>query len=371
MSYKAACTDVPFGGAKGGICINPKKYTPGELERATRRYTVELCKKGFIGPSVDVPAPDMGTGPREMAWMKDTYQTIYGEMDINSSGICTGKPLSQGGLEGREEAPGLGVFFGVNLLYLDGGFCRAVGSDTGLGGKRVIVQGFGTMGSSVARFFYEAGAIITGVIETNSGVYNSEGLDIPALTTHFKQNNTLHGFQSPCEDLTHNFQSILEKECDILIPSASERSINIKNAEHLKCKVIAEAANGPVTFQAAEILHKKGIQIIPDILINAGGIVVSYFEWLKNLEHARLGRLIKGWDIRSREQVAQVVEREDFVFLGPGEKDIVYTALEEVMCSSTKDVWDYALEKGITMRRAAFVLSISKIANVYLDAGII
>ena len=369
MTYKTACTDVPFGGGKGGICIDPKKYSPAELERVTRRYTMELCKKGFIGPSVDVPAPDMGTGPREMAWMKDTYQSIWGERDVHAAAICTGKPLSQGGLDGRNEATGLGVFYGVRELYENEKFCKAIHTTPLLHGKKVIIQGFGNVGSWAAQFFQEVGSKITGVIEYNSAIYNEEGLNVLELQKHFVEKGTLAGFPGAKEDLTKDFQSLLERECDILIPAATERSLNKQNADRIKCKVIAEAANGPTTFAAQQIFDQKGIRVIPDMLINAGGVIVSYFEWLKNLKHARLGRLMKGWDAKARGDLASSIGM-NWKFKGPGEKDIVYTALEEVMCTSTREVWMYAREHNLTMRKAAFVLSVGKIAQAYDDAGI-
>ena len=332
---------------------------------------MELCKKGFIGPSIDVPAPDMGTGPREMAWMKDTYHTLFGEKDINASAICTGKPLSQGGLDGRNEATGLGVFYSVRELYLNNDFCETIKSAPGLHGKTVVIQGFGNVGSWAAKFFHEAGSKVIGIAEYNSAIYNADGLDIPALLEYFQEKKSLKGFKGAKEDLDKDFGSMMEKECDILIPAATERSLNVLNADRIKCKCIAEAANGPTTFKAQEIFDKKGIQLIPDMLNNAGGVIVSYFEWLKNLEHARLGRLMKGWDARSREELARTISgKQDLFFQGPSEKDIVYTALEEVMCTSTRDVWDYAVKNKLTMRRAAFVHSVSKIAQAYTDAGI-
>jgi glutamate dehydrogenase (NAD(P)+) len=372
MTYKTACCDVPFGGGKGGIRFNPKNYSEAEIERVTRRYTIELAKKGFIGPSVDVPAPDMGTGGKHMAWMKDTFQVLYGDKEINSAGCVTGKPLSQGGIDGRPEATGLGVFYTVRHLLQNKKFYEHFGLEGGLKNKTAIVQGFGNVGSWACKFFSEAGTKILGIIEYNSAVYNQNGLNIPELLEYWGKHKTFQGYGN-AEVILDNPMSLLTRECDILIPSAIEKSINKGNAANLKCKVIAEGANGPTTFDAQKIIDTKPITVVPDMLCNAGGVIVSYFEWLKNIEHVRLGRLIKGWEAKKYKEIIKVtganVKNAD-TFRGPTEKDIVYTALEEVICSAADDVFNYAINHKTTTRKAAYCVTINKIAQVYKDAGI-
>jgi len=372
MTYKTACCDVPFGGAKGGIKIDVKKYSEAEIERVTRRYTIELAKKGFIGPSVDVPAPDMGTSGKHMAWMKDTFQVLYGDKEINSAGCVTGKPLSQGGIDGRPEATGLGVFYTTRHLLNSTKYCEAFGLEKGLNNKTAIIQGFGNVGSWAAKFFYDAGTTILGVTEWNSAVYNKNGLNIPELLAYWGKNKTFKGYEN-AEVILENPMCLLTRECDILVPSAIEKSINKGNAKDLKCKIISEGANGPTTFDAQKIIDEKNILVIPDMLCNAGGVIVSYFEWLKNIEHVRLGRLIKGWEAKKYKEIIAVtgakVKNAD-QFKGPTEKDIVYTALEEVICSAADDVFNYAINNKTTTRKAAYCVTINKIAQVYKDAGI-
>lgn len=298
MTLKLSVHNVPYGGGKGGVKINPSKYSERELLRITRRYTLELAKKNFIGPGIDVHGPDMGTGQWTMNCMKDTYVNLYGEKDINAVGCVTGKSTSQGGIDGRVESTGLGVFYGIRELFSNEEACKKYNISTGVKGKTFIVQGFGNVGYWASKFLTEAGAKCLGIVEYNSGIYCKDGLDIEAVNEYKMANKTLHGFKSSGKtietyDKTDNFFSVMEKECDVLIPAATERSVNIGNADRLKCKIIAEAANGPTTVGAEDILEKKNICIIPDLVLNAGGVTVSYFEWLKNLEHKQLGLLIR------------------------------------------------------------------------------
>src|SRR5665647_628278 len=259
MTYKCAIVNVPFGGAKGGIKIRPRDYTPYELEKITRRYTAELIKKNFIGPGTDVPAPDYGTGEREMAWILDTYVAMHpGEID--AAGCVTGKPISQGGVRGRREATGLGVFYGLTEICNMPTLMDKLGLPLGVKGKRVCVQGLGNVGYHTALFFQQAGALIVGLAEYEGAIKNYNGLDV---------------------------------DCDLLIPAALENVINAENAARVKAKIIGEAANGPLTPEADEIFNLKGILVVPDMYLNAGGVTVSYFEWLKNLSHVRYGRLEK------------------------------------------------------------------------------
>src|SRR5690348_7996914 len=332
MTYKCAIVNVPFGGAKGGIQINPKKYTPYELEKITRRYTSELVKKNFIGPGVDVPAPDYGTGAREMSWILDTYQSLRpGEID--SAGCVTGKPVSQGGVRGRTEATGLGVFYGLREVCNIKEDMKRVGLSTGLEGKTVIVQGLGNVGYHTAKYFYEAGAKVICLIEWDGAIYNQKGLDPTEVLKYKQETGSVTGFPD-AENLRKNTDG-LELECDILVPAALENVIHGDNAPAVKAKIIGEAANGPLTPEADEILHKKGAIVVPDMFLNAGGVTVSYFEWLKNLSHVRYGRLEKRFSENMNHHILgqieqltgkQVVEREkQFIVHGADEVDLVYS----------------------------------------------
>jgi len=259
MTYKCAVVDVPFGGAKGGVSIDPKKYSVHELEVITRRYTMELHKYGMIGPARDVPAPDVGTGPREMAWIKDTYVSLFGGDDIAATGCVTGKPISQGGIAGRTEATGLGLYFATREFLADAAFARAAGLSPGLRGKTVVVQGFGNVGFYAAKFLAElGGAKIVGVVEYNSAVFNAAGLDVAALKAHQSATGSLAGFAGADRELpAARALEGLEEACDILVPAALERQITRANAARIKAKVISEGANGPVTPGAEAILAGK------------------------------------------------------------------------------------------------------------------
>lgn len=372
MTFKNACNDVPFGGAKGGIKINPKNYSVHELERITRRYALELSKKGFLGASIDVPAPDMGSGGREMSWIKDTYSYVYGQNDVNAAACITGKPLNQGGIDGRPEATGLGTFYGVRELMSHKEFCDQYGTTMGLKDKTVIIQGFGNVGSWAHKFFQEEGAIVTGIIEYNSAVYDESGLDQKDLLEYWQAKKTFAGYRKGTV-YTSNPMDVMYKKCDILIPAAIEKSINKDNMTKINTTVIAEAANGPMTFAAQKYFDTKNVAVVPDLLINAGGVIVSYFEWLKGLEHVRLGRLTKGWERKSRKELGRIIgvpEEKLNKLEGPTEKNIVYTALEEIMCTSCQNVLKYSLEHKVNLRVAAYAQTIAKIVQTYKEAGV-
>lgn len=372
MTFKTACNDIPFGGAKGGVKVDPKKYSERELERITRRYALELSKKGFLGASIDVPAPDMGTGGREMSWIKDTYSYIFGQNDVNAAACITGKPLHQGGIDGRPEATGLGTFYGVRELFTIPEFCQQYGTTVGLKGKTVIIQGYGNVGSWAHKFFQEEGSLVTGIIEYNSAVYNEAGLDQKDLLAYWSKHKTFVGYTNAKVFESDNME-VMYKECDILIPAAIEKSVNKTNMEKIKTKVIAEAANGPLTFAAHKYFVAKNIAVVPDLLINAGGVIVSYFEWLKGLEHVRLGRLTKGWERKSKKELATLlgITGDKLKNIeGPSEKNIVYTALEEIMNSSCRAVFKYSTEHKVNLRVAAYAQTIQKIAQTYKEAGI-
>jgi glutamate dehydrogenase (NAD(P)+) len=380
MTLKCAVVELPYGGAKGGIRIDPKNYSVRELESITRRYTLELAKKGFIGAGIDVPGPDMGTGVREMSWMKDTYQTFFGEGDINASACCTGKATSQGGISGRTESTGLGVFFCVRELINDPHVMKPSGLPLGIQGKSLIVQGFGNVGFYASKFLTEHGAKLIGVVEWDGSIYNPDGISPIELETYKKTHKTINGFPKATEH--YKDDTVMYKECDVLIPAAMEKAVNKFNADKMKCKILAEAANGPTTMAGETILQKKGVVIMPDILLNAGGVTCSYFEWLKNLEHVRPGRLVKRWEEKSKKGILKIMEQkfqlkeaaltlEQINLLkGPAEIDIVYSGLEEVMCSAVEETKETAARINCSLRIAAYVNAIEKIHKCYLDAGI-
>lgn len=371
MTFKTACSDIPFGGAKGGVKIDPKKYSVRELERVTRRYALELAKRGFLGAAIDVPAPDMNTGGREMSWMKDTYSYIYGQNDVNAAACITGKPLNQGGIDGRPEATGLGTFYGVRHLMKNKDFVKQYNTTLGLKDKRVIIQGFGNVGSWAHRFFQEEGSKVTGIVEYNSSVYNENGLDCADLQAYWNKNKTFVGYTKG-KVYDKDPMEVMYIECDVLVPAAIEKSINKSNMTKIKAKVIAEAANGPMTYAAQEHFDKTGVAVLPDLLINAGGVIVSYFEWLKGLEHVRLGRLSKGWEKKSKQELGNLlgISLEKLEKLqGPTEKNIVYTALEEIMCSACDNVFNYSKKNNVSLRIAGYAQSIAKIAQTYKEAG--
>lgn len=378
MTYKCAIVNVPFGGGKGGIRINPKKYSPYELEKITRRYTAELIKKNFIGPGTDVPAPDYGTGEREMAWILDTYSAMHpGEID--AAGCVTGKPVTQGGVRGRREATGLGVFFGLREVCNMEDVMKKLGLKTGVEGKRVAVQGLGNVGYHSAKFFQDAGAKIVGLSEHDGAIWSTEGLDVDAVFEHRKK-GTILNFPG-ANNFTKN-SDMLEMECDILIPAALENVINGDNAPFIKAKIIGEAANGPLTPEADEILGKLGVLIVPDMYLNAGGVTVSYFEWLKNLSHVRYGRLEKRFTENLNAHIVGQMEElsgkkvsiaeKEFIMHGPDEVDLVYSGLEETMITATHEIMNtWKSNPNIPdMRTAAYVVAINKVGTSYAELGI-
>ena len=291
MTYKCALVDIPFGGSKGGLCINPRDYDENELELITRRFAYELIKRDLIHPSQNVPAPDMGTGEREMAWIADEYQKLHPN-DINGKACVTGKPLHKKGIAGRNEATGSGVQFGLREFFEDKKLLDTKKIETGLEGKTVIVQGLGKVGYHAAKCLSEDdGCKIISIVEKSGSLFNEEGLPVKKVKKWLDEGKTLK--RCPYGKFFSDSAKELERECDILIPAAVENVINQKNAKNIKAKVVAEAANGPVTYKGDKILNKNGVLVIPDVYLNAGGVVVSYFEWVKNIRHIRFGRLEK------------------------------------------------------------------------------
>lgn len=372
MTFKLSVADVPFGGGKGGVKIDPKKLSKAELERVTRRYTMELIKKGFIGPAIDCLGPDMGTNEQVMTWIKDTYVSVKGEQDINAEGCCTGKFISQGGIAGRTESTGLGVYYAVRELVNTPSFYEKAKLTAGLKDKRFIVQGFGNVGYWASKFFHGDGAKITTIVEYNSAIHNPDGFDVDDVKKYFQQKGTLEGYPKAKEVNTQNPLSFLEKEADILVPAATEKSIHKGNANNIKVKVVAEGANGPTTIAGEEILISKGIIVCPDLLMNCGGVTVSYFEWLKNLDHVSPGKLSKKYEEKSQKKLLEMMgfTGSNADIKGADEIDIVYSGLEEIMTSAVRENWDFAAKKNLIFRDACMINAINKVYNCYKECGI-
>jgi len=377
-TIKCAVCDLPFGGSKGGIAINPRKYSPREIEDLTRRYTLELAKKNFIGAAIDVPGPDFGTSAREMAWMKDTYMAIQGHTDINALACVTGKPISQGGIHGRSEATSLGVFYAAREFIEDKEFMDKLGLTTGYKGKTFILQGFGKVGYAIAKKMVSAGAKLIGVVEADGSLYNEHGIDPDKLYRYRTLKQTIASY--PIGDAFSD-DRVMYMKCDILIPAALEKAIHKDNADKIQCKLLIEASYGPTTYLAEQILLKKGIAILPDVLVAGGGLVVSYFEWLKNIDHRRPGRLGKRWEEKAKLNLIKLIEskvgikfdlqgKHAELLKGPEEIDIVESALEDVMANAVKTVRKTAAENNTSLRLGAYIDAIRKIHRCYEDAGL-
>jgi glutamate dehydrogenase (NAD(P)+) len=379
MTYKCAIVDVPFGGAKGAVRVDPRRISLEQLERITRRYAAELIRKNFIGPGVDVPAPDYGSGPREMAWIADTYAQFHpGEID--AGGCVTGKPVTQGGIRGRKEATGRGVYYGIREALADTDLCAKHGLTPWLPDKRVVVQGLGNVGYHAARFLQDGGATLVGLAEYEGAIYDPKGLDLEKVVEHRRETGAITGF--PGAKSLPVSAAALELDCDVIVPAALENVITAENAPRIQARCVAEGANGPTTADGEAILRERGILVIPDMYLNAGGVTVSYFEWLKNLSHVRFGRMEKRFQEMSTRQMAQTIESATGRTLsdaqmrqlvrGPDEEDLVNSGLEETMATAFRQIRavQRANPRIPDLRTAAFVSAIDKIAQAYLELGI-
>ncbi len=376
MTYKCALVDVPFGGAKGGVRIDPKRESATFIERVTRRYTSELIRKRFIGPDVDVPAPDLGTGEREMGWIYDTYRA-EGPDQLNALACVTGKTLRQHGIPGRSEATGLGVTIALREALDRKEDLR--GMARGLGGKRVAVQGLGKVGYQAARTLSEAGAVIVAVGVSHEAIHAPDGLDIEAAMEHRANTGSLRGL--PGAVALPAPEAVLECDCDILVPAALENCITADNAPRIAARVIAEGANGPVNADADAILRAEGKLVLPDIYANAGGVAVSYFEWVKNLSHVSFERMTRRYQQLARNQLVDVLQRAtgrklpaadlESLSRAPNEIDFVRTALEETMVHGYEALHRTWKSENIDdLRTTAYVSAIRRVGQSYTDLGL-
>lgn len=379
MTYKCAIVDVPYGGAKGGVAIDRRLYSAGELERITRRFAFELHRRNLIGPGIDVPGPDMGTGATEMAWIADTYQTLNSS-ELNSMATVTGKPISLGGIRGRTEATGLGVFYGIREVCSNAQDMQRLGLSPGIEGKRIAIQGFGNVGYHAASFFAQAGAKVVAIGELAGTITNDQGLDISVVDQHRRETGSIVG--SPGSTLMPKEYCVLECDCDILVPAAMENVITVDNASRIKARIVGEAANGPTTAEANDLLVSRNVWVIPDAYLNAGGVTVSYFEWLKNLSHVRFGRMEKRFEELAFRRLLSAVETatgnrfsaEDQQHLAQGadELTLVRSGLEETMATAyqqIRETW-LKLDGKADLRAAALVGAINKIAVCYQEMGL-
>lgn len=380
MTYKCAIVDVPFGGSKGGLYIDPRQYDRDDMEIITRRFARELARKGFLSPATNVPAPDVGTGQREMAWILDTYKHLYPE-DINYAACVTGKPTAHGGIQGRVEATGRGVQYALQEFFRHPEEVKAANMSGSLEGKRIVVQGLGNVGYHAAKFLQEEDqSKIVAIIERDGALVSDEGLAVQQVYEHMVETGGVKGF--PGGTYHEHSAAVLEMQCDILIPAALEGVINADNVERIKTKLIAEAANGPVTFEADEVLRKRGVVVLPDAYMNAGGVVVSYFEWIRNLSHIRFGRMERRYDEMRGRHVVSALEMmtgqsapdwmQNEIVRGAGELDLVRSGLDDTMRTAFQEI--YSVMKSSDgkhdYRTAAYIIAITKVARSYTDLGI-
>lgn len=377
MTFKCALVNVPFGGAKGAVKIDARAFSLRELENVTRRYAAELIKKRFLGPAVDVPAPDYGTGEREMAWIADTYRQLH-QGELNADACVTAKPLALGGIPGRTEATGLGVFYGLRRYLEDVEEMARLGLTPGVAGKRCVIQGLGNVGSHAARALQAAGAVLVGLIEHDGTLRNDEGIDLHAVMLHKQQTGSIRNYSGAT---TLDRDIGLEIPCDILIPAALQRVIDDNNAGRIQAKIVGEAANGPITIEGEEILAARGITVLPDLYLNSGGVTVSYFEWLRNLKHVSFERMTTRWEATVNEHFADALERltgaqldpaeRNLLVRGPSERELVHTALENTMIMALRAMMEVRNRLGVQdLRTAAYVLAIDRVARVYSSYGI-
>ena len=377
MTYKCAIVNIPFGGAKGGLKINPKNYTMPQLREITKAFASKLINKGFISPALNVPAPDVGTSEREMEWILETYKTLKPD-DINYRGCVTGKPLHRGGIAGRTEATGRGIEEVVREIFRHEDVVKEAGLKNELKDNEIIVQGFGNVGSNLAKHLYNRdNAKIIAIGEFDGYLYNKKGIDINALIEFYKTNKTINN--PKLGKFKNNPSELLELDCDILIPAALENAITIDNVDKIKTKLIIEAANGPISFEADQKLFEKGVMIIPDIYVNAGGVVVSYFEWVKDISHIRFGRVEKRFQEQKILDIIDLIDKKtntktDFdtikkIIHGADEEDLAFSGLEDSMRNAFIEIYNAKKQIKKSFRESAYYVSLKKIRNFYTVEG--
>jgi glutamate dehydrogenase (NAD(P)+) len=377
MTFKCALVDVPFGGSKGGLRVDPREYSRDEIETITRRFTIELERKGYVSPSQNVPAPDMGTGEREMAWIATTYRTLHPD-DIDAEACVTGKPAQMGGIRGRVEATGRGVQNGLQEFFRHPDDVKEAGLDGNLEGKRIVLQGLGNVGYHAGKFLEEEdGARIVAIIERDGAVVNDAGLSVERVREHLQEHGGVKGF--PEGEYVADGAPVLEHDCDILIPAALEGQITERNAPSIRARVIAEAANGPVTYEADRILRDAGRIVIPDLYLNAGGVTVSYFEWIKNLSKIRFGRMERRITESRAEAALDIFEsmlgRKVPESLASGlrrdsdELNLVRSGLDDTMREAYRQIREIWRSRGDVpdLRTAGFISGIRKVAHYYAE----
>ena len=377
MTYKCAIVNIPFGGAKGGLKINPKNYTMPQLREITKAFASKLINKGFISPALNVPAPDVGTSEREMEWILETYKTLKPD-DINYRGCVTGKPLHRGGIAGRTEATGRGIEEVVREIFRHEDIVKEAGLKNELKDNEIIVQGFGNVGSNLAKHLYNRdNAKIIAIGEFDGYLYNKKGIDINALIEFFQKNKSINN--PKLGEFKNNPSELLELDCDILIPAALENAITVDNVDKIKTKLIIEAANGPISFEADQKLFEKGVMIIPDIYVNAGGVVVSYFEWVKDISHIRFGRVEKRFQEQKILDIIDLIDKKtntktDFdtikkIIHGADEEDLAFSGLEDSMRNAFIEIYNAKKQIKRSFRDSAYYVSLKKIRNFYTVEG--
>jgi glutamate dehydrogenase (NAD(P)+) len=377
MTYKCAIVNIPFGGAKGGLKINPKNYTMPQLREITKAFASKLINKGFISPALNVPAPDVGTSEREMEWILETYKTLKSD-DINYRACVTGKPLHRGGIAGRTEATGRGIEEVVREIFRHEDIVKEAGLKNELKDNEIIVQGFGNVGSNLAKhLFNRDNAKIIAIGEFDGYLYNKKGIDINALIEFYKTNKSINN--PKLGEFKNKPSELLELDCDILIPAALENAITVDNVDKIKTKLIIEAANGPVSFEADQKLFEKGVMIIPDIYVNAGGVVVSYFEWVKDISHIRFGRVEKRFQEQKILDIIDLIDKKtntktDFdtikkIIHGADEEDLAFSGLEDSMRNAFIEIYNAKKQIQKSFRDSAYYVSLKKIRNFYTVEG--
>ena len=377
MTFKNAVIDVPFGGSKGGLKITPSKYDDEDLEKITRRFTEELVKRGLISPSLNVPAPDMGTGKKEMAWIADEYKRLNPQ-DINAYACVTGKPENMGGVDGRTEATGRGIFYALSSFF-NSPDIKKTSLKGKLSSQSIIIEGLGKVGYYAARALRDHGCKVIGVIEKKTAFYNQNGLDIDQIDSWIKDTRDPKDY--PSQNEIKSREELLSVGCDVFIPAAREGTITEENQKILNTKLICEGANGPLTSRADHYLNKRGILIIPDLYANAGGVAVSYFEWVRNLSHMRFGRMEKRRKEYETTSILSVIESstgkrvssktKSMLNQGPTELDLVRSGLEDMMTEAYENMSIIWNENNYpTLRSTAYIYSIKKLIESYKSIGI-